>query len=363
MIYLISLGDTLTLNDLELFLIYAGFGFLFTFIIMQVLLLGYLGHFIKKNLTLKFEKEDFNWLYRILIIFIFITVFLQFDFLDVVYLDENINVKVDGVDFSFSGGIIQQIATHFGNFVAFGISAKIVAGMVTTHKSLTIPGKIGVILASGTSSSLTFNIINQSNQMIRAKVFYELHQLGAANNKICMNIKKMDIFTNLNDSQIETISASLTGKSDSNLSVFKGYLDHPFTINNNNTNINNNFSVLFKDKFQVSTSTTTERGELRIITAIEEYKSDTLSNIFSNSYPINNPLENGDLFIIENKSQLIDILSSSYYLNLIIVYFCIMLAIIFAFKFVININSYSDRIKSLPLGKHIYYVLNKFIIA
>jgi predicted membrane protein len=40
-----------------------------------------------------------------------------------------------------------------------------------------------------------------------------------------------------------------------------------------------------------------------------------------------------------------------------------MLAIIFAFKFVININSYSDRIKSLPLGKHIYYVLNKFIIA
>nr|QCI56455.1 hypothetical protein [Hypsizygus marmoreus] len=74
---------------------------------------------------------------------------------------------------------------------------------------------------------------------------------------------------------------------------------------------------------------------------------------------IHSPLEFSDLSIIHN--DLITILNYNLIVNLFMVYLILMLVFIFTIKFVIDSDLFLEKVKTLPLGKYLYYILNKLI--
>jgi hypothetical protein len=50
-----------------------------------------------------------------------------------IYLDTNINVKLDDLNFSITGEYIDKIFTHFGAVTAFLIGYRLAAAFVTKH--------------------------------------------------------------------------------------------------------------------------------------------------------------------------------------------------------------------------------------
>jgi hypothetical protein len=103
------------------------------------------------------------------------------------------------------------------------------------------------------------------------------------------------------------------------------------------------------------------KPESKIINMIEKQNNCSLNEIFYKENSINNIIINSPLENIKN--DLITILSYNLIVNLIMVYFICMLIFIFTFKFVINNNINLEKVKILPLGYYIHFILSNIILG
>jgi hypothetical protein len=84
---------------------------------------------------------------------------------------------------------------------------------------------------------------------------------------------------------------------------------------------------------------------------------------------INSPLESNNLInscSAELKNSIIEILNYNLTINLIMIYFILMLIFIFTIKYVINKETFLEKILNLPLGftgKYFNFILRKLITA
>jgi len=75
---------------------------------------------------------------------------------------------------------------------------------------------------------------------------------------------------------------------------------------------------------------------------------------------INSPIELGELSG-STKSIVIDLLTSNLTLHFITLYLMVMFLLIFTSKLIIDNNIQLDFIKNYPLGKHLYFAVNKYV--
>nr|YP_009048497.1 hypothetical protein [Heterobasidion irregulare] len=142
---------------------------------------------------------------------------------------------------------------------------------------------------------------------------------------------------------------------------------------NSNETLISKIENSFRNKINIENNT---GSKSKIIESIEKQNSSSIEQIFSNSENnsivdnpisfeeiqnniINSPLENGDLYVLQN--QIIEILNYSFIINLIMVYFILMGIFIFTIKILIDKNISIDFVKGLPFGKFIPFMLKKLI--
>ena len=77
---------------------------------------------------------------------------------------------------------------------------------------------------------------------------------------------------------------------------------------------------------------------------------------------INSPLENSDLFLLNFKDNIIQLLTYGYFLNLLLIYFILVLFMVVTTKFVSDKKLSFEFVKSFPLGKYIYIIIEKTLL-
>ena len=109
----------------------------------------------------------------------------------------------------------------------------------------------------------------------------------------------------------------------------------------------------------------------RIIELIEKEKGETLSQIFknsdstteltSNTFFINSPIEPNERILIEYYDFFTTILQQDYILHFLMIYLIIMLIYLFTIKLILDKNISFEPIKNLPLGPILFKIITKFI--
>ena len=110
-----------------------------------------------------------------------------------------------------------------------------------------------------------------------------------------------------------------------------------------------------------------------IISSIEKFKSQTISEIFQSQESItesitenvpniiNAPLELTDIEKLKYMNDLVNLLQYDLIVNMVMVYLIFTLIFIITVKIITDNNINIDIVKKYPLGKYLYIILNKLI--
>ena len=110
-----------------------------------------------------------------------------------------------------------------------------------------------------------------------------------------------------------------------------------------------------------------------IISSIEKFKSQTISEIFQSQESItesitenvpniiNAPLELTDIEKLKYMNDLVNLLQYDLIVNMVMVYLIFTLIFIITVKIITDNNINIDIVKNFPLGKYLYIILNKLI--
>ena len=342
-------------------IIFSFYLFLFSlvvhYILFKLILYGYMGISLKIALERKINTNDFM-LFNIIIFMVFFISFILYCYIYSNYflLDNKTiwNCNIKGTNFLISGYYLNLLLNHFGYLTALGIGARIAGALYTTQLML-ISRKIGMVLGSVLLSYFLYNIFTITNVIIM-----ELILANRIVNSITLDIKYL-YFNSLADKTLKTI----TKLNQTNLL--------PKMQLNFNDTILSKIENLFRNKINIENNT---GSKFKIIESIDTQNSSSIDKIISNSKNnsivdnpisfseiqnniINSPLENGDLYVLQN--QIIELLNYSFIINLIMVYFIFMGIFIFTIKIIIDKNISIEIVKRLPFGKYIHFILNKLI--
>ena len=316
-----------------------------------------MGISLKIALERKINTNDFM-LFNIIIFMVFFISFILYCYIYSNYflLDNKTiwNCNIKGTNFLISGYYLNLLLNHFGYLTALGIGARIAGALYTTQLML-ISRKIGMVLGSVLLSYFLYNIFTITNVIIM-----ELILANRIVNSITLDIKYL-YFNSLADKTLKTI----TKLNQTNLL--------PKMQLNFNDTILSKIENLFRNKINIENNT---GSKFKIIESIDTQNSSSIDKIISNSKNnsivdnpisfseiqnniINSPLENGDLYVLQN--QIIELLNYSFIINLIMVYFIFMGIFIFTIKIIIDKNISIEIVKRLPFGKYIHFILNKLI--
>ena len=346
-------------------IIFSFYLFLFSlvvhYILFKLILYGYMGISLKIALERKINTNDFMWFNTIIFMVFFIS-FILYCYINSNYIlleNKTIwNCNINGTNFVISGYYLNLLlnpfftASGWVNITAFGIGARI-AGALYITQLMVISRKRGRVLGSVLLSSFLYNIFTITN-----KIIMELILARRILNSITLDIKYI-YFNSLADKTLKTI----TNLNQNNLL--------PKMQLNFNETILSKIENLFINKINIVNNT---GSKFKVIESIETQNSSSIDKIFSNSENnsivdnpisfseiknniINSPLENGDLYVLQN--QIIELLNYSFIINLIMVYFIFMGIFIFTIKIIIDKKISIDFVKRLPFGKFIHFMLKK----
>jgi hypothetical protein len=335
------------LSFLFLYLSIFIYSFIFQLLAFYFILSGYLGIFFKKKLLEKIKINDFFWFNKFLINFVLLYLIIVF-FNSTFYLDSPtiVNCNIDGV--TVKGEYIEKIFTHFGAASAFIIGSRLAAGFLSKH-TMSILGKIGTIAGSGGISSASFHKVNYTAGTIRGIISGQTTSDNSKN----IHIKEVQISSDLNlNNSVDLSKLNVESLANKHILI-------------------PNFINKFEGKFHCTPSTNNSKS--KTIELLEQTKDQSISEIFAqdnttiiekiNNSIINSPLESNDLGVTQSQlfSDLTTILSYNLTVNLFMIYLISVLIFAFTVRFVIDNNLLLDKVKSLPLGKYIHYILNKIL--
>lgn len=335
-------------------------GFIINYCVFTITLKGYLGKFLQTKLSNKVQMNDFVWLNKI-IIFIFLVVIIVDLFSIPVYLDNdntvNINVSIGDTKFSVSGDYMNLLFEKYGAIAAFTVGAKIVASFVA-KTNLPLSTKMGVTAGGAVGSSFIYSGLTHTSEMIRGRLLAK-----TSNNTITLELKDTNITSTIPGVNSKTPLNSLNIDSSSR-EMFYNRITPKINLSSNETPLN----ILENSTYKHLISTTNPNKGNSTVEAIENFTSQSLGDIFAkgeNQNPfeiiLNSPLEPVESELIQIKADLISVLSNELALHGIMVYLICVLIFIFTIKIVIDKNISIERVKMLPLGKFIHFILSKLI--
>jgi len=158
---------------------------------------------LKVKLLDKINRNDLYWFNKFLIIFVIIYfIIVLFLLNNIIYLDTNINIKLNDLNITINGDYIDKIFTHFGAVTTFVIRYRLAAAFVTKHP-MSLSGKIGTTIGAG--SSAAFQLVNLTTGTIIGKI---LAQQGLNDGSLTLHIKDVVINDGNNLNSIENIVSS-----------------------------------------------------------------------------------------------------------------------------------------------------------
>lgn len=361
---------------------------------------GFGGKYLKNLLLNKIYKNDFVWFNKFLFFFIVFYLIMIFNIhFNPIYLDSIFELKLDDMKFSISGDYLHLIVTHFGSTSAFLMGVKLGAAFVQKHP-MSIPTKIGTVLASGSASSLTFNMVNVLNGRIRGTIEGNIQ----TDNSVSLLVKNVNV-SRLNEPILsETNTTNLSNEITQSISSFlnknltlhdKNLLGTKFINYSNSEDLSKKwawahlinkkqqdlelpleqgnselFSVAdmnqFREEFYKEILQNTEDITMTDPTKIESTMVDSTMSDYSIMIdsPLEKTVDSADILSSTLKSDLVIILSHNFLINLAMIYLLCVLTFAFTIRFVVNHDLLLNKVKSLvphPYGKILHSILNKLL--
>lgn len=290
-----------------------------------------------------------KWINILLLLFIGFYLLFLFN-MNTLYLeDPTIQIKLDDVDFNIKGDLINRFFNQFGIIAIFVAGAKLAASFLA-KKNLSIPSKLLSFFVGGASFTLGYEVFGAGAGILKGKNHSNLE-----NNTINISVDNIQIITDKNNAftgdniSVNKLESFLPRFKDSNINLgqYNSKIKE-FLNNNNKLNLN---------------------PKSNIISSIEKYKSQTISEIYpsqesvTENVPniINAPLELTDAEKLNYISDLVYLLQYNLLVNLSMVYLTFTLIFIITVKIITDNNINIEIVKKLPLGKFLYIILNKLI--
>lgn len=308
---------------------------------------------------MKLVNHDFSWLTKSLTLFIvfylLLTIYTTYFTDNLLYLDEvTVNITLKDINFSIAGEYLDINFKNLGAVSAFAVGSRLTATFLAKHP-MSLGGKIATVISAGAGSSTAFHLANNASGVIRGSL---LASRGTTDNSVIIKVTDVAVTAGPLNTSVDLANSPTVGTHIPKLSI---QLQHGETISDK-------LNSLFYKNFLVK-----DEGKSKIIEMIEKVNSkpieaakDEVKNQVAESFSINAPLESSDLVFLQFKSTLIEILTSNLHLNLIMLYFIVMLIFIITCKYVLanKVSSSSlERLKSVALGKYLHYILSKIILG
>ena len=194
-------------------------------------------------------------------------------------------------------------------------------------------------------------MINQTSGIIKGIITTEKESNGS----ISLHVKDVNISSSLDSQNFDNLTNTINMNTDFKNKITPKFYESLLERSERLFNKNNLFIRSDKDS--------------KIIEMIKEKHNGNITELFSKSEDtllINSPLESNNLINSELKNSIIEILNYNLTINLIMIYFILMLIFIFTIKYVINKETFSEKILNLPLGfkgKYLQIFLIKIITA
>lgn len=329
-------------------------GFIINYLIFKFVLMGIFGVSIKNyffsekiEITYAWQRHGFNKFLLFYFVICFSLMFINSN--NIIYLDNDtaVNFSMDNFSINVTGEILYKILSVGGASAAFVIGSKL--GYASALKAnYGLLGKTGISVASGVSSSLSWKLYLTAEKYLEGMASPCIVE-KTDNGSINVELKNVTINTNTTVqgvSPLEQVPANLSN-------IKSLFNNNPIKFNDNlvlklNTKLENNSKIIEMIERQTNSSHSS---------AMDIFK---LNNKDINII-INSPLESSELSSRVIQNQAIELLNYNLALHYIMIYLIIMSLFIFTVKFLIENNIRLDNIKNLPLGKYIFFILNKII--
>jgi len=346
-----SLSSPLSLPFPFPYLCFLFFGFILTYIILKLILLGIFGKLLKNSLLDKINKKDFVWFNKFYCLCFLIILIIKIFSLSIntVFLDTSINIKLNDIHFSIKGDYLDTIFSNFGTASVFIVGSKIAASFVLKSK-MSLGAKIGTVVGSGSLTTATFHTINNLNGIIKGKIIPRQIE----NSSISLEIKDVVI----SDGTSNSFFSYLNSKPAFLFPKFKP--DSKFILNDER------LGFLYPSLTESFKVTQNKDLNTRVIELLKERaEKENFEKLLKefDDFIITSPLEPNELAFSQIKNDLFTVLSGKLIIDIITVYLIIILIYIFTVKFLINKNTNLEKIKNWFFGNYIHYILSKIILG
>jgi hypothetical protein len=339
---------------------------------------GFFGIDVKQKYLTEINKP---YIYIYMFIFTFISMFLIK--YNVIYTDNNFTLVLNGegqqISLTSTGiDYFSQTLNLLGNAGVMAASIKVVGRLLTQHPDLGMGPKTGYLILGTSGTLITYNII---------KTVANLGGRGESSVvSTAITLGNTNIPVNTTEVEKNLLSIRTPGNSD----LISGLNDTLYTVNNqvwtnqiqtrwgyqNNINTNltcqtNHLSEIL-NKFSNNSNVSEIMQQVRRVNP--NWQAPHPSNLqqhlaseFGRGY--SSRFGGGPSSIIDDVSgdtlgQIIQLLTNVLYLNSITISLLILLLFVFSARLYIIRNSNAlDVVKNLPLGKYLYWFVNRFINA